>query len=486
MKFTGRSRELGLLRIELDRHEARSIVVSGLPGAGTSSLVRRASERYPGIRFRCPPRPDPLIRRDLRDRIRARFPVSAAPETAHHVHGSTEHGGEDTGIPSWPTLFTELLSLAHDRAFVLILDDAHRLLDARARFEEGLAEALTNARAARIHFHVVLAGRAGSMPPIGSRFEAAAPALELHVDALPLRAAAPHLPGTRARDKIRAYGVFGGLPGVLTHLDTSVTVGTNVRRLLLTDHGPLAELPMSWLERSVQTVTRYTALLEALACGEAEWARLSNAIPDLTKSGQVAPYLKRLSELGFVRTRRSLDAAPRSRTTRYAISDPFVAFWLRFILPWQTSERDVEIVPYYAEEIRPAIRTHIQQMMPPLCRRHMEIDALETLGSNARDSGSIWNADAEIPVAGTLGTGATYYGTCLWDPPERRPTKATLNPLEQLDQSIRGTRYGFGRERRLRLVFTGRSSPTWLRRDVARRDDARIVTAEDLLGDSAP
>ncbi|MGB1656882.1 MAG: hypothetical protein ACPHO4_06000, partial [Longimicrobiales bacterium] len=59
-------------------------------------------------------------------------------------------------------------------------------------------------------------------------------------------------------------------------------------------------------------------------------------------------------------------------------------------------------------------------------------------------------------------------------------------PLKQLDLSIRETRYGFGRQGRIRLVFTGRSTPTWLRREVARRDDARIVDAAGLMGDALP
>lgn len=436
-----------------------------------------------GTRFRCPPQPDPLIRRALLERIRAQFPRAGAPRgDVRQYNVNTLRRRDDTvDIPSWTELFALLLEEASERApFVLILDDAHRLSQARSRFEPALGAALKTARARQIPFHVVIAGRAGSMPQLESGDDVASPALEIRLGPLPLRAAAPHLPGTEPFEKIRAYTVFGGSPGVLTHLDTSVTVGTNVRRLFLSEGGALTDVPMSWLERSVQTPTRYVATLEALAWGEAGWSEMSRAIPDLTKSGQVAPYLKRLSELGFVHSRRSLDAPPRSRSTRYALTDPFMAFWLRFVLPWLASERDTEIVPYYATFIRPGIREHVQQMLPAICRRHMEVDALETLGSNARDSGSIWNSDVEIPVVGTLGTGATYYGTCLWDPPvePRSPT-----PLQLLDRGIRETRYGFGRERRIRLVFTGRRTPTWLRREAARHTEARVIDAPDLLGD---
>lgn len=386
----------------------------------------------------------------------------------------------------WSNLFSRLLQQAENsRPFVLILDDAHRLTEARSRFEVALDDILLKAQGLEIPFHVVLAGRAGSMPKVGLNFPHTAPTIRVHVGPLPLRAAVPHLPGNEPYEKIRAYGVFGGYPGVLAQLDPTVTVGTNVRRLLLTDTGSLSELPMTWLEKAVQTPTRYIAVLESLAQGAAGWSKLSNAIPDLTKAGQVAPYLKKLSEFGFIHAHRSLDAGPRSRNTRYALSDPFLGFWLRFVLPWRSSERDTEIVPHYASEIRPGIRDHLQQTMAILARRHMEIDALETFGSNARDTGAIWNNESEISVAGKLGSGAIYYGLCLWDPPANRPRSPKCTPLEQLDQSIRNTRYGYGRERRLRVVFTGRSTPTWLRRDAARRSDTRIINASDLLGESS-
>ena len=62
------------------------------------------------------------------------------------------------------------------------------------------------------------------------------------------------------------------------------------------------------------------------------------------------------------------------------------------------------------------------------------------------------------------------------------PTKRSASPLDDLDARVRETRYGFGRERRLRLVFTGRTTPTWLRRAVARRRDAQLIEAGDLVG----
>lgn len=488
MEVRGRSRELGALRSAMDGREPCVITVSGLPGAGVSSLLREAVRAYSALVFRCPPLPDPLIRGALHARLRRSPPQTGRAEREEPERGPA-HGppaGHDDTPPDWPELFhTALTHRDGPGPFVLVLDDAHRLPEGRSRVTSALTAALARVRDEGHTAHVVLAGRAGGLPDIdATEVGASFDRVSLRVGSLPLRAAVRYLPGRTAAEQLRAYGVFGGLPGVLTRLDRSVTVGTNVRRLLLHDAGALTEAPLTWLERSVQTPARYVALLESLAHGEVGWSPLSASVPDLTRSGQVAPYVQRLSELGFVGSRRSLDARPRSRSTRYHLADPFLAFWLRFVLPWRLSERTEEIVPYYARAIRPQIRDHLQRMMAGVCRSHMELDALETFGSSARDSGSIWNTSTDIPVAGTLTNGATYYGTCVWDPPAQRAREAPASPLDALDLAIRETRYGFGREHRLRVVFTGRSTPTWLRREVARRHDARLIGADDLVGGS--
>jgi hypothetical protein len=185
--------------------------------------------------------------------------------------------------------------------------------------------------------------------------------------------------------------------------------------------------------------------------------------------------------MGLLVSGRSLDASARSRGTRYAVADPFVAFWMRFVLPWRVGEErhadEPAVREHYAREIRPGIGEHMEAVLPFVARQHMRFDARETFGAYPREEGALWGPDVDIPVAGILTSGAAYYGACSWKPPRRADS-----PLEALDRAVRRTRYGFGRERRLRLVFTGRPAPTWLRREVARRPDAELVDAEALLG----
>ena len=463
--FVGRSRELGRLRTLFDASAPKLTCVSGLRGSGKSALVRRAAAGFPSVALTFAPEPDPGLR-------------AAFADAVNHA-GQRLYNWDDivSRDDSWSDLFEAIIHLAaaSTAPFIVILDDAGRLAQARARFVAPLETAAHHAAERGVRVHFVLVGPEAELPVFSDN--APGNPATLRLDPLPLRAAARWLPGHRPHEQVRAYGVFGGLPRVLSMLDPSVTVGTNVRRLLLADSGALTDAPFSWLEREVQTPSRYIAILRTLAMGEANWSTVHQGIADLTRSGQVAPYLNRLVELGMVEMRRSLDAGPQSRSTRYSITDPFLAFWFRFVLPWRLEEIKEGAGPYYTRVVRPGINHHMNCMLPRIGRQHMQFDARESIGSAPRENGSLWGPDYDIPMAGILNSGAAFYGTAQWS-----DVGTDTAALDHLDGQVRATRYGFGRERRLRIIVTGRPASASLRRGVARRHDAELIDATALLG----
>jgi hypothetical protein len=465
MQFSGRVKELGHIRSVLDRRESQWVRVTGIRGGGKSTLVEKVMAACGGLVHICPPLPSAAQYSFLRasiDRLRTQKGLSPSDGLA---------SGD------WHGLFGSLTELAdpEGQPFVLVLDNAHRLAEARSRYEPALRGAVLEAAAAGTVVHVVLVGQEAGIPT--DTVLAPLPVETITISPLPFRVAAEHLPGVSPQDLVRAYGIFGGIPRVLSMLDPTVTLGTNVRRVILHHSAPLADAGASWLERDVQTPARYFAIMSALASGESDWAAVHAGIPDLTKSGQVAPYLNRLAELGLVTARRPLDAKPGSRSTRYVITDPFLAFWFRFVLSFRYAPGVESESEYYTRFVRPELDVHLNSVFPSICRQHMTYDAIESIGASARESGSLWGAGVDLPVSGILTSGAAYYGTCHWAPPTR-----TDAPLDRLERSMRETRYGFGRQRRIRLVFSGTSAPRWLQRDVARHHDAQLIDAPALVG----
>jgi len=463
MNLVGRGRELGLLRTALDRREASVLSVSGPKGAGKTALVTEATAGFPSVMHRCPPLPDPSQRASFASTLNAALTALGRAEPTSGMDSS-----------DWPELLASITEAADpDKPpLVVVLDDAHRLTDARSRLGATLRQALATARQVGRSWHLVLVGRPGALPQ--APIDEFAPGLDLHLGPLPFRAALPFLPGVDARERLESYGVFGGLPGILALVDPGATLNTNVRRLVLASGGALVEAGTSVLERELQTPSRYSAILMALSGGEAEWGTVHAGVTDLTTSGQVAPYLKRLEEMGLLQTRRSLDSKPRGRNRRYRITDPFLAFWYRLasMTGWRLGEED--LLP--ARSLREAVHAQAASVFPEVCRQYMEHDVMEVLGSNARECGSLWGAHYDISVAGILTSGAAFYGAAAWaDSP-------TPQDLRVLDRGMRETRYGYGRETRLRMLFLGEPESAELARAAARRHDVILVTVEDLAG----
>ncbi len=461
--FLGRSRELGLLRGTYDRPDPSLGWVVGLPGVGKTETVRRAAADFRLLYHRAPPLSEPRQRAALAATLRGSHP--AGPEAP---------GGD---LPTWESLFQAVVDSAPEgRVTVLVVDDAHRWVESRARFAPALRGALARARGAGRGVHVTLV--APELPSTRLDTEALLPPLSLRP--LSFRAAGPLLPGATSLDRLRAYAVFGGLPGVLSLLDRG-TLASNLGRLVLERDAPLRDAPLTLLERCFQRPTRYAAILAALARGEGDWAAVQAGVGDLTASGQAGPYLKRLEEVGLVEARRSLDAGPGSRSRRYRIVDPFVAAWFRFVLPHREGLGGGGGEAACVHHLRGGLEAHVASILPEVCRSFMVLDAMEELGANARECGSLWGPGYDLPVAGVLGTGAPFYGQVVPEGPG-----GASSVLAALDAQIRETRYGFGRERRLRLLFVRGKASAPLLRAVARRDDAVVVGLEAVAGTAGP
>ncbi len=485
MSFVGRTPELGAIRGFLDRSEASLLTVHGMRGVGKSTLVARA---VAGMRVRwgrCPAAPESAQLAHL-----AR--VFSGDTTGDTTEGTTGGPGEGLGAPpspvrDWAALLDAVLASTEPGSAptVLVLDDAHHLDGARARIGAPLADALRRARAEGRLVHVV----AVSHEPLHF-VEALSDGFHegpLEVGPLPFRAARPLLPGATAVDQLRAYAIFGGIPRALAQVDPTASLTANVRRCFLESEAPLGDALAGWLERDVQNPMRYHAILAALSHGDADWGRVHDAVPDVGRSGQLAPYVHRLRELGLARVRRSLDAPPRSRSRRYAPADPLLAFWYGTIRPVLASRTPTggpddrrRANAEWQTLVRPQVDRHTARVFPLVCRQFMRYDAMEVFGTGGREVGSLWGAGYDIPVAGILRSGAAFYGVCFWDPVRVRDA-----PLEALDTQIRETRYGFGRERRLRLLFSRHRPPHRLAREVFRREDAWLLGPDELAGTGA-
>lgn len=367
------------------------------------------------------------------------------------------------------------------RASVLVLDGWERLVDAQSRLPGIMADFWAGVRRRGLPLHLVVASRPGAAAdafrsdgPLG---EWAGP--PIHLGPLPFRQAVAHLaPDAPARDRIRLHAVFGGWPEVLARVPAGRSLVRSLEEAVLGADAPLLRWGQELLEREVQSPARYAALLRAVSRGQREWGGIRDAVPDFTGGGQLAPYVQRLEELELVTVERSLDAPPRSRRRRYRVSDPFVAFWFRFVLPHLGVLERGGGSELWRERIRPRLDEHVGLQFPGLCREYLALHGDEALGAVAREAGGLWGPGYDLPVAATLRSGAVVYGAARWT--GASPDEGVV---EAIEEDLGRTRYGFGREARLRVVFTVPEPAEGLLRRAARDEAVVVVGAGDLVGE---
>ena len=133
-------------------------------------------------------------------------------------------------------------------------------------------------------------------------------------------------PGWSPGDSLRLYGVLGGVPGYLAEVNPSEDLWENVERLMLRPNARFLDEARYLLREELREVTRYYAVLEAIAGGATSYGEIASRSGVPAES--LSKYLRVLEEMGLVE--RIAPVLGRGRT-RYRVADRFLAFWFRYI-----------------------------------------------------------------------------------------------------------------------------------------------------------
>jgi AAA+ ATPase superfamily predicted ATPase len=456
-EFTGREEELGRLASILDGRGPAITVVKGREGVGTSALVARALGERPYRSY-------------------AAAPVTDADHRALLAERLDLAGGND-----WPVLLDQLadrIEETRDRT-ILVLDGFEHVLAARSRLAALIAAFWTRIRGRALPLHLVLVGSdAAALAELSAEGGPLAEmiALDLELGPLPFREVTTPLHDWPARDRVVAWAALGGMPNVVRRVEPALGLAANLRAIVLDADAQFLHAGTDMLRRAVQSPARYASILMAIGHGRREWGDIARAVPDFGSSGQLAPYLVRLEALRLIEPRRSLDAREGSRSRRYHPTDPFLGFWFRFVLPNLTELERGHAAEVWTRRIRPFLDDYVRLHFGDLARAYVARYA-EKLPGPAREIGALWGSGYELDVAATLQGGAVCYGACSWE--HSAVGEEALGPIVR---ALRESRYGYGRESRLEVVFHAGGVAEDLMRRAAREDQIRLVGLEELLG----
>jgi uncharacterized protein len=144
------------------------------------------------------------------------------------------------------------------------------------------------------------------------------------------------LPEWSAEDRIRAYGVFGNMPYSLAHVRSGDSLAQNILELILMRDGLLHEEARLLLDVELPDAAAYFSVLRAIAAGQTRVNQIDQRT-GIGDSSRVSQMLDRLQRLWLVRKELPVTVRnpERSRKSFYRITDPYLRFWFRFVLPAQ-------------------------------------------------------------------------------------------------------------------------------------------------------
>ena len=346
-RFVDRREELAWLSSRWGSGRAELLLVYGRRRVGKTRLLREW-----------------VTRSGLRDRV-LYFVAEEEPEEAlleRLSRALAEFAGDELlaerPFTSWRQVFIYLSRLASSSRLGLVIDEFQYAAEASPGLPSTL-QAMWDTRLADSKVFLVLMGSLvsfsegmlGSRSPLYGRFTGVA-----RLQPLTPLAAGCFAPAWSPGDRVRLYGVFGGVPGYLAEIDPAQSLWGNVERLLLRPNARFLDEAKYLLREELREVHRYFAVLEAVAAGATAYGEIAqrSRIP----GESLSKYLRVLEDMGLLERLRPVVGRGRAR---YRVADPFLRFWFRYI-PRHRAAIELGLT----ERVVEAVRRDFEQSLAPL------------------------------------------------------------------------------------------------------------------------
>ena len=449
------------------------VLVVGRRRAGKSFLLTRFVEAVGGLYVQATRKTEREQLMDVSRALGERFGDAALRRVA---------------LPDWDAVLGYVVERAAGEPFVLVLDEFPYLADAAPSLPSVLQRwwdhELTDTRVT-----VVLSGsHVSAMKRLVEADQPLYGRRTARVDIAPFDAfnAARFAPGWSARDKVRLYAVFGGLPGHLALVDSRRSLGENVARHVLDPSGRLYDEAAHAFDAFLGDAAVHYSVVEAIAAGERRWSRITSRV------GKQTSALKRpldwLLDMEVVERVAPVTEYPRPNPKRvqYRLADPYLAFWHRFVadVKGRGLASLVEPEALWERVVEPRLdEAHVASVFETVCRqwvaRGESADAPSAPLSFAPvQVGSWWTGDGgeEVDVVALDGAGGLLVGECKWGRADGRDLDTLLRRGALVAAEAGGV------ERVVPVLFTAGGLDA---RVAARVEagEAAWVSAEALFGD---
>jgi uncharacterized protein len=421
--FVGRKQQIDLLRAQLGRvtsggadQRGRCLLLRGRRRVGKSRLVEVfaeqafASDRVPTFWFTC-------TEGESGPNERAQF----ATELAASALTGADHVGADAAA-TWHIAFRRLADALDDKQPSIVVIDELPWLISQDPSAEGALQTVWDRYLSRKPVLLIAIGSDLAMMELlttyGRPFYQRG--TEMVLDALnPAEVAA--MLRLDASDAFDAHLITGGLPLICQDWPKGIEWRGYLAEALRNPTSPLIVSGERVLHAEFPSATRALDVLRAIGSGERTFtniaSRLGGDAPLAPASVNLA--LRALLEKRVIAADEPVSAHAAPKERRYRVADPFLRFWLRFVLPAlpeiERGRGDLAIaaiekgwLSWRGRAIEPTVRSALHQLLP------------NDEFPNARVVGGWWNRinNPEVDLVGIdeVGSSGTvsFVGSIKW------------------------------------------------------------------------
>lgn len=296
------------------------------------------------------------------------------------------------------------------------------------------------------------------------------------------------VPDWPAEDRIGAYSVFGHMPYYLAQVRAEESLAENILHVVLMPDGLLHEEARLLLVQELTDASAYFSVLRAIAAGQTRVSQIAQRTGIAGGTSRVSQMLDVLQRLWLVEKQFPVTVTnpERSRQSFYRITDPYLRFWFRFVLPARGRLADAggaerhlsaRVLPQLDEFVAaPAFEEICQDWLG----RTVDAAATGWWWGTVRDTRAVElrDVDRELDAVAVDDSGrVTAVGSCKW-------TRGRLPYSEKAKLEALGKHLTADADPPQLYFFARNGFDERLRADAEASDRIHLVTPDQLVGPS--
>lgn len=324
-KFIGRKAEKNRLEGLMKKKTSSLVVIRGRRRIGKSRLAEEFGAKQRFISLSGLPPTKNCSAQDQRNEFMGQL--------------SRKYGVPHLRPEDWSDLFWLLANLTQSGRVVILLDEISWMGSKDPNFLGKLKIAWDQQLSKNPQLILILCGSVSSWIEeniLSSTGFLGRISLDMVLRELPLQDCRQFWPDRIASYEIlKVLSITGGVPKYLEEILPEESAEKNIQKLCFTPEGLLfREFDQIFSDLFAQRSTQYKEIVKALATGAKDLDTICQEL-SLEKSGFISQQLHDLEQAGFIQIDPTWDikANSTSRLKHYRLSDNYVRFYLKYILP---------------------------------------------------------------------------------------------------------------------------------------------------------